>query len=140
MCGGPTEKCHNWRDPPCDLGERVTQTAVQRRMGQAARGVRLEIVDLINAKREHLQRLSTQRGAAGELAVRGGDVTLVPRPKGKALQTLLAMLRKTGVTIKASSFDAISLPDRKLDFADAAAVEAALPDMVFIEVKTANQV
>lgn len=40
--------------------------------------------------------------------------------------------------IKGSSFDAIAMP-YPIDFADPAAVRSALGEMVFIEIKTANQ-
>lgn len=52
----------------------------------------------------------------------------------------MAVLKESGVVIKGSSFDAIALPaGRVVDFTDAAAVAESLPDMVFIEIKTANQ-
>ncbi len=52
----------------------------------------------------------------------------------------MAALGESGVIVKRSSFDAIALPvGRVVDFTDAAAVKAGLPDMMFVEIKTANQ-
>jgi hypothetical protein len=97
-------------------------------------------LDLINLKREHVKRLANQKGAAGEADVLAANVHYVARPKGPALNILMAALKESGVVVKRSSFDAIALPEGRLvDFTDAAAVRANLPDMVFIEIKTANQ-
>jgi hypothetical protein len=97
-------------------------------------------LDLINLKREHVKRLANQKGAAGELEVLAANVHYVARPKGAALDTRMAALRERGAAIKRSSFDAIALPEgRVVDFADPAAVATSLPDMVFVEIKTANQ-
>jgi hypothetical protein len=97
-------------------------------------------LELINLKREHVKRLANQKGAAGEAEVLAANVHFVARPKGPALNILMAALRESGVIVKWSSFDAIALPvGRVVDFADVAAVKASLPDMVFIEIKTANQ-
>lgn len=64
----------------------------------------------------------------------------VPRPTKDDLQVLLAALRETGIAIKGTSFDAISLSiSTTVDFADLEAVRAALPFMTFIEIKTAGQ-
>ena len=64
----------------------------------------------------------------------------VPRPKGKGLKILLATLAESGVSIKGSSFDAIACEDSdRIDFTDSISVRAALPRMMFIEIKTANQ-
>jgi len=52
----------------------------------------------------------------------------------------MAALRDSGIIIKRSSFDAIALPEgRTVDFTDADAVKSNLQDMVFVEIKTANQ-
>ena len=54
--------------------------------------------------------------------------------------TLLSALRKNGISIKASSFDAIALPDSlTIDFQDPQSVAVALSEMIFVEIKTANQ-
>ena len=95
-------------------------------------------LDLLAAKRTHLTRLANQRGASGEAAVIASMENWTARPKGAGLKILLGELLKTGVEIRASSFDAISLP-APIDFKDAAQVSHALPSMVFIEIKTANQ-
>ena len=97
-------------------------------------------VDLINLKREHVKRLANQKGAAGEAAALAANVHYVSRPKGAALAILMAALKESGVIVKRSSFDAIALPEgRVVDFTNAAAVGASLRDMVFVEIKTANQ-
>ncbi|MDU0370065.1 hypothetical protein ACFPAF_06650 [Hymenobacter endophyticus] len=96
--------------------------------------------EVIAAKRIHLARLANQQGAAGELLALHEEDTWVPRPKGNALKILLEALRETGITIKASSFDAIELPEgTEVDFLNKEQVRALLPAMVFVEVKTANQ-
>lgn len=98
-------------------------------------------LELINLKREHVKRLANQKGAAGEAEVLAANVHFVARPKGSALDTLMAALKQSGTIVKRTSFDAIALPvGRVVDFTDAAAVKVSLPDMVFVEIKTANQV
>ncbi|MDT3735873.1 MAG: hypothetical protein ROZ00_06600 [Denitratisoma sp.] len=95
---------------------------------------------VILAKRQHLARLANQSGAAGELTALAEMEHWVPRPKGAGLKVLLAALSESGVKIKGSSFDAIACKDAdRLDFGNPAAVRAALPEMTFIEIKTANQ-
>ncbi len=97
-------------------------------------------LDLINLKRQHVKRLANQKGAAGEAEVLAATVQYMARPKGRALDNLMAALKESGVVIKGSRFDAVALLiDRVVDFTDAAAVKANLPDMVFVEIKTANQ-
>jgi hypothetical protein len=97
-------------------------------------------LELINLKREHVKRLANQKGAAGEAEVLAAHVHFVARPKGSALDILMAALKESGVIIKRSSFDAIALPvGRVVDFTDVAAVKVNLPDMMFVEIKTANQ-
>lgn len=93
--------------------------------------------EVIALKRAHLARFANQSGAAGEQAALLA-MSWMPRPKGPELKTLLAELAAAGVTIKASSFDAIASPN-ELDFSDPEAVRSALPSLTFIEVKTANQ-
>ncbi|MDW8214434.1 MAG: hypothetical protein RMJ55_12815 [Roseiflexaceae bacterium] len=52
----------------------------------------------------------------------------------------MAALRETSIVIKWSSFDAIELPNgQEIDFTDRNAVQKALPNMVFVEIKTASQ-
>jgi len=104
--------------------------------------VGMKPIDLIMAKKQHAARLANQRGADGESMALGEMANWVPRPRGVGLKVLLAALRESGIVIKGSSFDAIALPHQTpetLDFSDQAAVQAALPDMVFIEIKSADQ-
>jgi hypothetical protein len=100
----------------------------------------MDPLELIESKKRHLARLANQRGASGESTALAGMTNWIPRPRGAGLKILLQALRSSGIEIKGSSFDAISVPvGVSLDFSDLSAVEAALPTMVFIEIKTANQ-
>ncbi|HEY0721691.1 MAG TPA: hypothetical protein VGE50_10625 [Gammaproteobacteria bacterium] len=97
-------------------------------------------IEFLEAKKQHLARLANERGAAGEVLAIDGMANWVPRPRGKGLKILLAALRAEGISIKPSSFDAISLPSSGvLDFENPEAISELLPSMVFVEVKTANQ-
>ena len=96
--------------------------------------------EMIEAKRQHLARLTNQRGASGEVSVLLEMEHWVTRPRGIGLKVLLAALAESGVVIKGSSFDAIALPDgESVDFTDPIAVQTMLPKITFIEIKTANQ-
>ena len=97
-------------------------------------------IDLIATRKQHIERLANQRGAAGELDVLNTRENWIPRPRGQQLRMLLAVLRESGVIIRPSSFDAIEWPSGCLvDFNDEAAVRAVLHRLVFIEIKTSNQ-
>ncbi|MBR0652750.1 hypothetical protein GXW78_24045 [Roseomonas terrae] len=97
-------------------------------------------VDLINLKRNHIQRLANQNGAAGEQEILSSNRNLVARPKGHGLNVLMNALKESGIIIKRSSFDAISIPAGvSVDFRDMASVKEALSKLVFVELKTANQ-
>ena len=97
-------------------------------------------VELIEAKRKHLARLANQSGASGELAIIESMEHWLPRPKGAGIKVLLQTLKEAGISIKPSSFDAISFPGAQdIDFTNASVVAALLPSMVFIEIKTSNQ-
>jgi len=95
-------------------------------------------LEVIRAKRAHLARLANQGGAAGEQAAFLSMDHWVSRPKGPALRALLAALAETGVTIKASSFDALATSE-PLDFALPDRLRDQLAGVTFIEIKTANQ-
>jgi hypothetical protein len=100
----------------------------------------LKPIEVIDLKRKHLARFANQTGAEGEHYVVDSMNEWIPRPKGEELKILLSALEKTGVTIKRSSFDAISHPHaERIDFTNSSEVEMAITDMVFIEIKTANQ-
>ncbi len=100
----------------------------------------MNAIDVIVTKRQHLARLANQGGAAGELRVLAEQVGWLPRPRGKDLKVLLAALHATGVVIKASSFDAIVLPQGKIiEFTDPQILQESLAEMTFIEIKTASQ-
>lgn len=100
----------------------------------------MKLIEIVQAKRAHIARFANQSGAAGEAVALSEMEHWVQRPKGIGLKVLLAALHETGVTIKGSSFDAISLPNAsRIDFANAQEVQAALPSMCFVEIKSANQ-
>ena len=82
--------------------------------------------------------MANEAGAAGEALAIASTGHWIARPKGAVLKLLLEELAQTGVVIKASSFDAISVPDT-VDLANPESVRANLAQMVFIEIKTANQ-
>jgi hypothetical protein len=97
-------------------------------------------LDVIKAKRVHLARLANQQGAAGESRALDDTSNWIARPRGKGLKVLLAALLETGIQIKPSSFDAIELPHAlELDFTNEEQVRDLLPQMIVIEIKTANQ-
>ena len=95
-------------------------------------------LEVIRTKRVHLARLANQGGAAGEQATLLSMDHWVSRPKGPALRALLAALTETGVTIKASSFDALAASE-PLDFTSPDLLRKQLAGVTFIEIKTANQ-
>lgn len=98
------------------------------------------LLEVIKSKRTQLLRLANRNGAAGEVILVEKMACWMPRPTGRGLQTLLAALKESGVTIKSSSFDAIALPScHQIDFSDPMQVQRALPFMFFIEIKSANQ-
>lgn len=95
-------------------------------------------LELIAAKRAHIARLANQGGACGEQDSIALMTNWIARPKSVELRLLLDELKQTGVVIKASSFDAISLSGF-VDFRDPLSVRKNLDAMTFIEIKTANQ-
>jgi len=100
----------------------------------------VKLIDIVQAKRAHIERRANQSGAAGEAVALSEMAHWIPRPKGHGLKVLLEALRETGVAIEGSSFDAISPPNASaVDFSDAAQVKAALPGKCFIEIKSTNQ-
>ena len=97
----------------------------------------MELWEVIAARKAHLNRLANQGGAAGETeAIVGMD--WLPRPRGREMSLLLNELSKTGISVKRSSFDAIAMP-QPIKFKDPAVIQCHLEQMVFIEIKTANQ-
>lgn len=98
------------------------------------------ICELLEIKREHVQRFANANGAAGEARALVDNSHFVRRPKGNGLKHLMAALSETGITIKPTSFDVIALPEgQEVDFMRIDSIRLALPKMKFIEVKTANQ-
>ena len=97
-------------------------------------------IDLINLKREHVQRLANQNGASGEAAALANNMHFVARPTGTRLEILMTALQQSGINIKKSSFDAIARPvDCIIDFSDPESVAANLTNIIFVEIKTSNQ-
>ncbi|MNS73914.1 hypothetical protein D3C72_1073730 [compost metagenome] len=95
-------------------------------------------LEVILAKRAHITRMANQSGAAGEQNAIQVHELWVPRPRGKELKILMEALAKSGFSIRASSFDALALP-HAIDLADAEQVRLRLPEITFIEIKTARQ-
>lgn len=95
-------------------------------------------IEIIRAKRVHIERLANQKGASGELAALERIENWLPRPKGLGMRVLLKELAATGIVIRPSSFDAISAPCA-VDFQNEQSVREALPSLTFIEIKTSNQ-
>lgn len=96
-------------------------------------------LDLITARKAHLDRLANRRGAEGERDVHLLMADWTPRPKGARCRTLLAVLAEAGKPIKPSAFDALVLPPH-VDLDDASSISKQLSEIIFIEIKTANQV
>jgi hypothetical protein len=69
------------------------------------------ICDLLEIKREHVQRLANTNGASGEAMALIDNSQFVRRPKGNGLRHLMAALSETGITIKPTSFDVVALPE-----------------------------
>lgn len=100
----------------------------------------MELIEVIKKKREHLARLTNQKGAEGEALLITSIDDWLPRPKGQQLKNLIGALDKVGINIKWSSFDAISLPKgKKIDFNNIESINAVINEITFIEIKTANQ-
>ena len=98
------------------------------------------LTELLEAKRSHLARLSNSNGSQGESAAHSTSSNWVARPKGKARKNLLAALKRAGIEIKATAFDFISLPEgQAISFDSEENLFRDLPQMTFVEVKTATQ-
>ena len=100
----------------------------------------MDPTELLRRRRLHLDRLATTGGALGERAAAVQRADWIARPKGAALRNLLAVLAERGVTIRASSFDAVAVPpDVQLDLLDLASIREHIARLVFVEIKTARQ-
>lgn len=100
----------------------------------------MKLSDLLSSKRQHLARLSATSGAKGETAALCAMASWVRRPRGKEWKALSEALSRTGVSIRPSSFDLVAATNGKaIDFRDTPSLEAMLPELTFVEVKTANQ-
>ncbi|MUK71498.1 hypothetical protein GNP76_19155 [Aliivibrio fischeri] len=96
--------------------------------------------EVIELKKKHLLRFANENGAKGEFESIEANEDWIPRPKGQQLKNILLALEQTGIVIKRSSFDAISIPSNiRIDFDDIESIMNFLPDITFIEIKSANQ-
>jgi hypothetical protein len=97
-------------------------------------------IELLKARREHVKRLSNQKGALGERAALAAMDDWLPRPRGPGMKNLLRVLEEAGTPIKSKSFDAIALEaSERLRFDDLESIRSLLPSMIFVEIKTADQ-
>lgn len=97
-------------------------------------------IDLVELKKQHLERMSNQNGIEGEQLLIASMEGWLPRPKGNELKNLLSALKHREIVIKGSSFDALYVePSIPLDLNDPESIRLALPHITFIEIKTANQ-
>lgn len=97
-------------------------------------------LELLQSKRLHVDRLANEGGAAGETIALGEMDHWIRRPTGEGLKLLLDALEKRQTPIKRTSFDAVHIPGASdFDFTDVNKLEDVLPEMTFIEIKTANQ-
>ena len=97
----------------------------------------MNLSEVIDAKKTHLDRLANEGGAARE-SVAIETMDWLPRPKGRGMRVLLDELGKTGVKLKRSSFDAIAMC-RPIQFNDPTVIQQHLAQMIFIEIKACNQ-
>jgi hypothetical protein len=125
-------------DQAARLPPLVVPVGVEEPQAPTPSAVRL--IDIVRAKRAHIERFASTCGAAGEAVALGDMAHWFGRPKGHGLKVLLAVLGETGVIIRGSSSDAIALPSAvPVDFSNGAEVRAALPGMCFVEIKSASQ-
>jgi hypothetical protein len=97
--------------------------------------------ELIDGKRKHLGRFTNSIGASGERALVLSQDNWVERPRGREIKILLSCLEERNIRIKASSFDAIQVPEEvKVDFSLRDSVAASLSVLKFIEIKTSSKV
>jgi hypothetical protein len=97
-------------------------------------------IEMLLLRKAHVDRLANTHGAAGEGRSLAITANWIARPKGQAMKNLLAALAETGIVIAGTSFDLIELPvGASLDFHERDSITEWLPQMIFIEVKTANQ-
>ncbi|MBY8238363.1 hypothetical protein KW539_10740 [Vibrio fluvialis] len=100
----------------------------------------MEILEALLKRKAHADRLSNTSGSEGESFAISQNSTWIERPKGQLLDNLLSELKRTGIDIKRTSFDAIELPKgATLDFCSVESIKAHLPQMNFIEIKTTSK-
>ena len=101
----------------------------------------MSLLELIESKRAHIARNSSENGILGERSLLDSQALWIKRPKGKDMKNLLAALKQfEDIEIKASSFDFISIPENvSVDFSDVSSLARILKSLTFIELKTCNQ-
>ncbi|MGR2998413.1 hypothetical protein ABMY37_01560 [Vibrio vulnificus] len=100
----------------------------------------MEILEALLKRKAHADRLSNTSGLEGESFAISQNSTWIERPKGQLLDNLLNELKRTGIDIKRTSFDAIELPKGvSVDFSSVESIQSHLPQMNFIEVKTTSK-
>ncbi|MEZ8069171.1 hypothetical protein [Vibrio sp. FF145] len=71
----------------------------------------MDIIDILQLRKEHIDRLSSTSGSQGENLAIQKNQQWVERPKAKELNNLLSLLSKSGINIKRTSFNAIEIPE-----------------------------
>lgn len=101
----------------------------------------MSIHELIESKKEHLERFSSKNGVSGERLLLDSEALWIKRPKGKEMANLLATLKQVeGIEIKPTSFDFILIPENvKVDFSDLISLANGIKCLTFIELKSCNQ-
>ncbi|ENS4968078.1 hypothetical protein ACE1GQ_000280 [Vibrio fluvialis] len=100
----------------------------------------MEILEALLKRKAHADRLSNTSGSEGESFAISQNSTWIERPKGQLLDNLLNELKRTGIDIKRTSFDAIEFPKGvSVDFSSVESIQSHLPQMNFIEVKTTSK-
>lgn len=100
----------------------------------------MDIIDILQLRKEHIDRLSSASGSQGENLAIQIKQQWIERPKAKELNNLLSLLSDCGINIKRTSFDAIELPEGvSINFSCLDSIKANLSLMNFIEIKTTNK-
>ena len=100
----------------------------------------MDIIDILQLRKEHVDRLSSTSGSQGENLAIQTKQQWIERPKAKELNNLLSLLSDCGINIKRTSFDAIELPEGvSINFSCLNSIKANLSLMNFIEIKTTNK-
>ncbi|MEH0788922.1 hypothetical protein [Vibrio alginolyticus] len=99
----------------------------------------MEIHDILNLRKEHLNRLSNYYGASGEKLAIGVHSNWIERPKGHELTNILSVLAEHKIVIKRTSFDAIAIPCIEIDLNSCDSIREHINSFIFIEIKTTSK-